>query len=388
DGKMEDRLLNLKWSTRQTIFFENLKILREKSNYTDATLAVEDKFYPVHKLVMSTCSEYFNDIFEKTTCKSPVIVLKDVSSHDIEALLDYMYLGEVNVNQSDLASLLKTAKCLKIKGFAVSEEDVTKVIQNTTRSHDEYCWNSPSLKRRRHDSNSIPPNVLSPVPSPQMSSALLDNTGQTKSIPTYLILNTEQDEPQFVKVEIDDDDDEELCTLQDKSPGMGIAEDSNTNENETTDVKVEMDCEWEEEEIFRSENNHERGSSNDQDPLEGNGSDISKTLCEPEKHDNISLPGPKLQQIEHHSPCKKLLQHGHKAPNGCTLGRAKCDKFHPKMCHTSLTKRFCYNIDCQATHVTGTVRSPPENTKESKLREEKRRRVYSYYSSLLGVGKS
>ena len=55
--------------------------------------------------------------------------------------------------------------------------------------------------------------------------------------------------------------------------------------------------------------------------------------------------------------CKKLLQHGNKAPNGCTLGRANCDKFHPKMCHTSLTKGVCYDTNCQSRHVNGTQRA-------------------------------
>ncbi|CAL4112999.1 unnamed protein product [Meganyctiphanes norvegica] len=286
---MEDRLLKLKWSNNKTIFLENLKIQREKPNYTDVTLAVEDKFYPVHKLVMSTFSEYFRDIFERTPCKSPVIVLKDVSTHDIEALLDYMYLGEVNVkqndlasvlktakclkikgfpsldmylgevnvNENDLASVLKTAKCLKIKGFPSVEPDLTKVHEKTTRSHDEYCQDIPSQKRRRHHLNYISPNVISPVSSPQMSSTVLDNPAQTKSIPIFSILRTELDEPHLHKVE----------------------------------------------------NNYESGSNNDQDPLEGNesdttmstaeheseNSDISTTEQEPEKFDSISFSEPKLE---------------------------------------------------------------------------------------------
>ena len=57
---------------------------------------------------------------------------------------------------------------------------------------------------------------------------------------------------------------------------------------------------------------------------------------------------------EHSRPCKKLIQHGNKAPNGCTLGRAKCDIFHPKMCHYSLSKGICQNADCKLRHVIGT----------------------------------
>ena len=63
---------------------------------------------------------------------------------------------------------------------------------------------------------------------------------------------------------------------------------------------------------------------------------------------------------DHPKACKKLLQHGNKAPHGCTLGRANCDKFHPRMCATSMSKGICFNVDCKLSHVAGTKRSQTE----------------------------
>ena len=57
----------------------------------------------------------------------------------------------------------------------------------------------------------------------------------------------------------------------------------------------------------------------------------------------------------HPLPCKKLLTHGTKQPDGCNLGK-KCTSFHPKMCPTSITKRTCYDQKCKFAHVKGTVR--------------------------------
>jgi len=280
---MEDGLLSLKWNNHKTTFFEILRILREKSNYTDATLAVEGKFYPVHKLVMSTCSEYFSEIFEKTPCKSPVIVLKDVRSHDIEALLDYMYLGEVNVNQNDLSSLLKTAECLRIKGLAVPDEDPTiKVRKNSTSSHvDDIRRDSPPPKRRRHDSNTIPPapRVLSPVPTPPKSATALVKPAQTTAMPPH-----------------------SASTIPPHSastmPPHSASTTSNTEQEEPPVVKVEMDdIEEPEERLFRRENNYEGSASSDRgDPGVDYGSDLSKTEHEPENYGNASFPGPSLQQ--------------------------------------------------------------------------------------------
>ncbi|KAK7077683.1 FLYWCH zinc finger domain, partial [Halocaridina rubra] len=133
--------------------------------YTDATLACEGKFYPVHKLVMSTCSDYFSDIFEKTPCKNPVVVLKDIKRSDLDALLDYMYIGEVDVRQSELAGLIKAAECLRIKGLAVPDEDPTKGQKKGPSNVPEKREDSPPSKRRRRDSGDRFRSLHSPPPS-------------------------------------------------------------------------------------------------------------------------------------------------------------------------------------------------------------------------------
>ena len=90
------------------------------------TLSCGGRFYQLHKLVLSTCSEYFEKIFEQTPCKHPVIVLRDVSCEELEALLNYMYLGSVSVAQNDLARLIKVAELFQIKGLAVPDEPPKK----------------------------------------------------------------------------------------------------------------------------------------------------------------------------------------------------------------------------------------------------------------------
>lgn len=86
------------------------------------TIACDGKYFDVHKLVLSTCSDYFQEMFEKTQCKHPIVVLKDINYKDLEFLLNYMYVGEVNVLQNELSSLIKAAECLRVKGLAVPDE--------------------------------------------------------------------------------------------------------------------------------------------------------------------------------------------------------------------------------------------------------------------------
>lgn len=58
------------------------------------------------------------DLLSNHLEKYPIIVLKDVTFQELKALIDYMYRGEVNVSQEQLAALIKTAESLKIKGLA------------------------------------------------------------------------------------------------------------------------------------------------------------------------------------------------------------------------------------------------------------------------------
>ena len=115
--------------------------------YTDATIACEGKFYNVHKLVLSTCSDYFSAMLDRTNCKKPVIVLKDIKCEDLEALLDYMYFGFVNVRQCDLETLIKAAECLRVKGLALPDEPPAQ--QRKIRDRRDSSVSSPPAKIKR-----------------------------------------------------------------------------------------------------------------------------------------------------------------------------------------------------------------------------------------------
>lgn len=163
-------MLSLSWNNHKATFCHVLSTLREKEKYTDVTVACEGRFYPVHKLVLSTCSEYFEKIFDNTPCKHPVIVLKDIAWDELEALLSYMYDGVVSVAQNDLARLIKAAEVLRIKGLAVPDEpppsrnDVSS-RKSTYRSSDDRS--SPHPKRRRREENAPQSSVYrSPSSSP------------------------------------------------------------------------------------------------------------------------------------------------------------------------------------------------------------------------------
>ncbi|KAK3869674.1 hypothetical protein Pcinc_025036 [Petrolisthes cinctipes] len=173
---MADGLLSLSWNNHKATFCHILSTLRDKERYTDVTLACDGKFYPVHKLVLSTCSEYFENMFEHTPCKHPIVVLKDIKSDEVESLLSYMYAGVVNVAQNDLARLIKAAETLQVKGLAVPDEPPAETLSKRSHpppwsSRDDRSSPHPKRKRREEPEAPLGESQLSnsPPTSPRAS---------------------------------------------------------------------------------------------------------------------------------------------------------------------------------------------------------------------------
>ncbi|XP_074111760.1 uncharacterized protein LOC141535638 isoform X4 [Cotesia typhae] len=107
--------------------------LRTDEDLVDVTLSCEGKRIRAHKMLLSACSTYFRDLFKENPCQHPVIIFRNVKFDDLAALVDFMYQGEVNVVQEQLASFLTTAELLAVQGLtdgtgkdndSVTEEDV------------------------------------------------------------------------------------------------------------------------------------------------------------------------------------------------------------------------------------------------------------------------
>jgi BTB/POZ domain len=86
--------------------------------FVDVTLACEGHQVHCHRLVLAACSTYFESLLGENPCKHPIIILpRDIRLWEIQALVDFMYKGEVNVSQAGLADLLKCAETLQIRGL-------------------------------------------------------------------------------------------------------------------------------------------------------------------------------------------------------------------------------------------------------------------------------
>ncbi|CAB3371582.1 Hypothetical predicted protein [Cloeon dipterum] len=139
----------LRWKYHHNNLQVMFSQLLERESFCDVTLACEGKLLRAHKVVLSACSTYFDQIFTQHDSKNPIVILKDVKYEDIKALVEFMYRGEINIEQSHLASLLKTAEELKVKGLAEvswrTDEAAAAATSAARIDEDE----DPNSKRRR-----------------------------------------------------------------------------------------------------------------------------------------------------------------------------------------------------------------------------------------------
>ena len=112
----------LKWNDHHTLFFAGAEKLYQDEEFTDVTLAAGSKFFKAHKLVLSICSPYFQSLFRRLGPEKHVIFLKDISSLHLELLLQYMYNGEIKVQEDELVTILSVAQSLEIKGLTDNSE--------------------------------------------------------------------------------------------------------------------------------------------------------------------------------------------------------------------------------------------------------------------------
>lgn len=63
---------------------------------------------------------------QENPSKHPIIILKDVPFSHLQAILEFMYAGEVNVSQEQLPAFLKTADRLKVKGLAEAPQAIKR----------------------------------------------------------------------------------------------------------------------------------------------------------------------------------------------------------------------------------------------------------------------
>ena len=121
----------LKWNDFHANISSSFGLFRNEEYLHDVTLVTVDRQQVhAHKLVLSACSEYFQDIFRNNKSSNLMLCLEGIKRNDLNKFLDYMYLGEVQICQNDLDRFLTLSKRFKLNGLMTDETKLTKVWQS------------------------------------------------------------------------------------------------------------------------------------------------------------------------------------------------------------------------------------------------------------------
>merc|ERR1719245_1194551 len=121
---MNAKNLSLDWQNFQSFAFNTLKDLRSDEHFINVTLVCDDgKQFDAHKVILSSSSSVFQSMLTGNKRQShPIIHLRGTSGKDFQRVLDFMYLGQVEVPEDDIDNFLAVATDLKVKGIVESTD--------------------------------------------------------------------------------------------------------------------------------------------------------------------------------------------------------------------------------------------------------------------------
>ena len=107
----------LRWNDFEVNISNAFHDLKEERDFADVTLACGDKQVEVHKVILAASSPFFKKILKNNPHSHPLIYLKGTKFSDVEAVLNYIYHGEVNIDEANLNAFLEVAEDLEVKGL-------------------------------------------------------------------------------------------------------------------------------------------------------------------------------------------------------------------------------------------------------------------------------
>ncbi|XP_068560423.1 kelch-like protein 41a [Cebidichthys violaceus] len=102
---------------QSTLLQDGLKELLNENKLIDCVLKVGDRSIPCHRLILSACSPYFRELYfledgkEKDTME---VVLENMDPNVMEAVVNYMYSAEIDINDNNVQDILAAANRFEI----------------------------------------------------------------------------------------------------------------------------------------------------------------------------------------------------------------------------------------------------------------------------------
>ncbi|XP_047738126.1 longitudinals lacking protein, isoforms N/O/W/X/Y isoform X3 [Hyalella azteca] len=172
----KDEELCVNWSMHQDVLASKVGEFLECKQFHDVSLycTEDNEMIPAHKLVLSSCSDFFKNLFDRVQETNAVVVVKDVRHKTLQQILRFMYVGTVVVTATDVPEFMKAAKQFKVTGLDVDKNGVaalTSKIEDVqgkeldlsrNRTTGAFPSTTSSDSIITEDTNTITPNFMVP----------------------------------------------------------------------------------------------------------------------------------------------------------------------------------------------------------------------------------
>jgi len=122
--------------------------LRKCDAFQDVTLVTDDrKQISAHKVVLSACSGYFDNIFRRNPHSHPLLCLDGVNFLHLKNIINFIYDGVVQINHDDYEKFMGFAKKFELEGLNITnisegieiiqEANNEEIIVNSEQNYNE-----------------------------------------------------------------------------------------------------------------------------------------------------------------------------------------------------------------------------------------------------------
>ena len=110
---------------------EMLLDMATSNEFADVTLVSDDKKqFKAHKIVLSANSPAFKGIISDNPLSNSYIYLRGIQSLELEAILQFIYLGQATIDQERMDEFLDVAKSLEMKEITMKNTENEDLREN------------------------------------------------------------------------------------------------------------------------------------------------------------------------------------------------------------------------------------------------------------------
>ncbi|RWS03116.1 protein tramtrack: beta isoform-like protein [Dinothrombium tinctorium] len=98
------------------MLLDSCRAMFDEEELFDCTIVCEGKLIKGHKLLLAAASQYFKSAFTSfnNPCQNTAVIIREVPYLDLKTIIDFIYRGEVLVEENQISSLQKSVEALKV----------------------------------------------------------------------------------------------------------------------------------------------------------------------------------------------------------------------------------------------------------------------------------